>query len=91
MSMRLDKNGNLIVNTKLDLSEAKQTMKFGSAKEMMIWLIMHEGEQLGDEDGRRWKYENFEFYFKDFSDGHEWQLGVLGMQLFGTDIYKVHH
>ena len=40
---------------------------FDTPQQMVNWLMENEGLELGDGFGRRWKYENYKFYFQDIS------------------------
>lgn len=41
------------------------TNTFQSPKEMVNWLMDNEGQELSDYYGRKWKYANYKFHFKD--------------------------
>ena len=56
---------------------------------MVNWLIDNEGKELGDEYGRQWKWENYEFCFKDIAYNAEWRTDINCWHLFGTNIKEV--
>ena len=61
-------------------------IEFKTAKEMVNWLMDNQGTELADGYGRRWKYENFNFYFKDIGTNDKYEEGVSCLHLYGTPI-----
>lgn len=57
---------------------------FKTPKEMVNWLMDNEGLELGDGYGRRWKYEDWEFHFKDING--EYTNKVDCLHLYGTSM-----
>lgn len=64
-------------------------VKFKSEVEMVDWLLANQGAELADSYGRRWKYENFKFYFKDISTNDKYKEGMDCLHLYGTSIVVV--
>ena len=63
-----------------------EEIKFKTANEMINWLMNNEGKQLADNYGRKWKYENYSFYFKDIGDNDEYEETIKCLHLFGEPI-----
>ncbi len=61
-------------------------IEFKTAKEMVNWLMDNQGTELADGYGRRWKYENFNFYFKDIGTNDKYKEGISCLHLYGTPI-----
>lgn len=61
-------------------------IEFKSAKEMVNWLMDNEGRELADRYGRRWKYINFEFFFKDIGTRNVYKEGIRCLHLHKTPI-----
>jgi len=58
---------------------------FSSPKEMINWLMDNEGKELSDYYGRKWKYEDYSFSFKDIGTDEKWQEDVIScLHLFKT-------
>ena len=58
---------------------------FSSPKEMINWLMDNEGKELSDNYGRKWKYEDYAFLFKDIGVYDKWEYGVVScLHLFKT-------
>jgi len=58
---------------------------FSSPKEMINWLMDNEGKELSDYYGRRWKYENYSFSFKDIGKHDTWEIDTAKcLHLFKT-------
>jgi len=64
----------------------QKEQEFKTAKEMINWLIDNQGIELADGYGRRWKYENFNFYFKDIGRNDTYKEGISCLHLYGTPI-----
>lgn len=60
--------------------------RFKTPNEMVNWLMDNQGIELGDVYGRRWKYENFKFYFRDIGVNSEYKEGVKCLHLYSSDI-----
>lgn len=61
-------------------------MNFKTANQMVNWLMSNEGKQLADGYGRRWKYENFTFYFKDIGTLDKYEEKINCLHLYATPI-----
>lgn len=61
-------------------------IEFKTAKEMINWLMDNQGTELADGYGRRWKYEKFNFYFKDIGTNEKYEEGISCLHLYGTSI-----
>ena len=58
---------------------------FSSPKEMINWLMDNEGKELSDYYGRKWKYSNYSFFFKDIGDSDVFIEDTIPcLHLFGT-------
>lgn len=64
-------------------------IEFKTAKEMVIWLMDNPETELSDKHGRRWKYENFNFYFKDIGTNKKYEAGINCLHLFETHIQVI--
>ena len=60
-------------------------MKYDSVKDFVADLIDNESDVFGDSYGRKWMYENYEFYHKDLGET-AWKGGLFCLHLYGTDI-----
>jgi hypothetical protein len=49
--------------------------------------MINEHLEICDFYGRRWKYENYTFYFKDIGRDDEYERGLDCLHLFGTELY----
>ena len=56
--------------------------KFDTPQQMVNWLMENEGLELGDEYGRKWKYLNYEFYFRDIGTHSEYVEKISCLHLF---------
>ena len=68
-------------------------LEFGSAKDMVCWLMDNEGVSLSDLYNRTWIYENYEFHFTDIGQ-HFPESGLKCLHLYDTEIYETqtnHH
>lgn len=68
-------------------NEDGNTMKkieFRTVNEMVNWLMDNPGAELADGYGRRWKYENFQFHFKDIETNDKYEEGIACLHLYGT-------
>ena len=61
-------------------------IEFKTAKEMVIQLMDNQGTELADGYGRGWKYENFQFYFKNIGTNDKYEKGISCLHLYGTPI-----
>ena len=61
-------------------------IEFKTAKEMVNWLMDNERIELADGYGRRWKYVNFSFYFKNIGTHDTYQETIDCLHLYGTPI-----
>ena len=61
-------------------------IEFKTVKEMVNWLMDNQGTELSDGYGRRWKYEKFNFYFKDIGTNDKYKKGISCLHLYGTPI-----
>ena len=59
-------------------------IEFKTAKEMVNWLIDNPRIELADSYGRKWKYDNFTFYFKDIGTNDKYKEGLSCLHLYGT-------
>lgn len=60
---------------------------FKSPLEMVTFLMnTREKEELVDSYGRRWKYNNYKFYFKDIGRNSKFREGIDCLHLYGTNI-----
>jgi len=57
-----------------------------TAKEFVIKMMDNEGTVFGDPYGRRWKYSNFKFYFKDIETTDTFKEGISCLHLSETNI-----
>ena len=64
-------------------------LKFESVSEMIDWLIKNEGKELFDFYGRRWKYENYSFYYSDLLDKEYEKDKLECLHLFKTDFQSI--
>lgn len=60
---------------------------FKSPQEMVNWLMDNEGKQLADGYGRKWKYKEFKFYFKDIGMFDVYEEGISCLHLYATGIF----
>jgi len=65
-----------------------ETLKFNSPKEMVNWLMDNHANILSDSYGRKWKYVNYKFFFKDIGLYDEFEEGIYCLHLFGTNLYS---
>jgi len=61
-----------------------ENTQFKSPLELVTWLMVNEGKELGDGYGRRWKYEKFQFYYKDIATNAEYQKELSHLHLYNT-------
>ena len=61
-------------------------IKFNSVKEMVNWLLDNESKELLDAYGRKWKYENYQFYFKDIGTFDDFKEELQCLHLFRTNM-----
>jgi hypothetical protein len=61
-------------------------IKFETVKAMINWLLDNPTRELADGYGRRWKYANFKFYFKDIGTHDKYKEGIRCLHLYGTPI-----
>ncbi len=61
-------------------------VKFKTAKEFVNALMDNEGVIFFDHYGREWKYENYNFTFKDIGCDSKHEYGLKCIHLFGTFI-----
>ena len=62
-------------------------MGFKTAKEMVNWMMDNEGEELSDGYGRKWKYQDFKFYYKFLGIDKKYKEGIRCLHLFETPMY----
>jgi hypothetical protein len=60
--------------------------KFNSAKEFVASMMENEGSLFFDHYGREWRYENYQFTFKDIGADSVHRKGIKCLHLFGTFI-----
>ena len=56
-------------------------IKFETPNQMVNWLMDNEGKQLDDEYGRKWKYVNYSFYFRDIGRLSKYKEGIRCLHL----------
>lgn len=61
-----------------------QYIEFNSVKSFIVWLLDNENFEVFDNYGRRWKYESYNFYFKDIGADDVYVKGLECLHLFGT-------
>lgn len=64
-------------------------MKFNTVQEFVLWLINNPTKELADSYGRRWKYRNFKFYFKDIGLNKVYEEKISCLHLYQTKIFQV--
>ena len=62
-------------------------IKFKTVQEFVSWLIQNPTKEIADGYGRKWKYRNFEFYFKDIGTKDEYKEGIKCLHLYQTPLY----
>lgn len=60
---------------------------YASVKEFLGDLIDNEGVIFGDQYGRKWMYENYQFVHMDLGDS-AWSNGLFCLHLHATGISK---
>ena len=60
-------------------------LNFQSPKELVVWLMDNERQEIADRYGRKWKYVDYCFYFQDLGDPYFKGLDCL--HLYATDLY----
>jgi len=63
-------------------------MRYSSVKEFVNDMLDNEGILFCDNYGRRWKYENYQFYFQDIAESKFNADNISCLHLFGTEINK---
>mgnify|MGYP006398793121 CR=1 FL=1 len=63
--------------------------KFDSPKEFVTAMMENEGSMFGDYYGREWKYQDYNFYFKDIGAGATHIKGLECLHLYGTNIKMI--
>jgi len=63
-----------------------EKIQFDSVKDFVGWLIDNAGYEVLDYYGRRWKYEDYNFYFKDIGHNDRYEKGIDCLHLYGTDL-----
>ena len=66
-----------------------EEVKFNSVKEFVNWLIDNEGKILADGYGRQWKYDNYNFYYKEIGRNQQFKTGIECIHLYGTLIVEL--
>ena len=61
-------------------------IEFESIKEMVNYLIDNEGDIIADAYGRRWKFEDYQFYFRDVGTFSEYEQTLTCLHLYKTDL-----
>jgi len=64
-------------------------IKFETVQEFVSWLIENPTKEIADGYGRKWKYRNFKFYFKDIGTKDEYQEGIKCLHLYQTPLYAL--
>jgi hypothetical protein len=62
-------------------------IKFNTVQDFVIWLIKNPKKEILDGYGRKWKYDNFKFYFRDIGTNEEYKEGVKCLHLYQTKLY----
>ena len=71
-----------VVSNQRDMAK----MMFKTPNEMVNWLMHNEGKQLADGYGRKWKYEDYKFYYMDVGTYSEYKEGIRCLHLHKTSI-----
>lgn len=61
-------------------------LEFKSPQEFILWLMDNEGKEICDCYGRKWKYEDYSFFFKDICKTDVYFRGVECLHLFKTTL-----
>ena len=63
--------------------------KFNSAKGFVVTMMENEGSLFCDSYGREWKYQNYNFTFKDIGSSATHVKGLKCLHLFDTHIEMI--
>lgn len=66
----------------------KTKISFETVQDFVVWLITNPKKEIADGYGRKWKYDNFKFYFTDITDD-KYHEGIKCLHLYQTPLYVI--